>query len=73
MTFIVEYIDNHIFIDGVFGKVAERCYFYCNHYNCPFAFKVTLQLVEGKKELWLSSLSSVRCTTTKRMTNLRVR
>ena len=47
MTFLVEYIDNHIFIDGVFGKVASRGYFYCNHYNCPFALKVTLQLVEG--------------------------
>ena len=60
MTFVVEYIDGHVFIDGVFGKVASKGYFYCNHPNCPFALKVTLQLVDGKKKV--VGVESVICS-----------
>ena len=52
MTSEVVYIDGHVFIDGVFGKVASKGYFNYNHPNCPFALKVTLQLADDKKKLW---------------------
>ena len=49
MEFVLEYVGAHLFINGVFGTVVQKGYFYCNHPNCPFALKVTLQHIDGER------------------------
>ena len=60
MSFILEYIDDHLFIDGVFGTVVQKGYFYCNHPNCPYSLRVTLQRVDGKRRV--VAVESVVCS-----------
>ena len=49
MEFTLQYVGDHLFINGVFGIVVQNGYFYCNHPNCPYALRVTVQYVEGQR------------------------
>ena len=45
----IEYINDHLFVDGVHGTLFSKGYFYCKHPNCPFALKMVEDRLEGKK------------------------
>ena len=45
----IVYVGDHLFVDGVHGTLYTKGYFHCKHPNCPFALKMIVEVIEGKK------------------------
>ena len=48
MTYSIEYVSNHLFIDGFHGRLFSNNYFRCYDQHCPFFLLMDVKKVAGK-------------------------
>ena len=49
MAFSIEYVSNHLFIDGFHGRLYSNQYFRCYDTHCPFSLLMDVKTIAGEK------------------------